>query len=103
MLVYNLTTHPIVYRDRTLSPEGSFDFKDMKFIPERDQALVKAGVLSFGSRPKGWKPFKPAPPAAIPVPTAVPVVQKAKAVETLSAEEVAVEEKVDFGVKKKKY
>lgn len=107
MLVFNLTNQPLVFRKRTIPPEGSFDFKDMTFVPGRDKALEQAGVLSFGSRPKGWKSAKavPAPVTLVTLPPVMlidPVTVK-EAVLEAPREEVKVEEKVDFGVKKKKF
>ncbi len=97
MLVFNLTNRPLVYRKRTIPPEGSFDFKDLEHVPARDKALEQAGVLSFGSRPKAKKPAKAVlPPVAAPVVLPPqPVVYKLEAFE-----ELKVEEKVE---KKKKF
>lgn len=61
MLVFNLTNKPIVYRNRTIPAEGSFDYKDMGFVPDRDKALAKAKILAFGSRPPLWQSAEPAP------------------------------------------
>lgn len=56
MLVYNLTSQPLVYRGRTRPPEGSYDFKDMTWVPDRDAALQESGLLAFGALPYGWVP-----------------------------------------------
>ena len=61
MLVFNLTNQPIVYRNRTIPAEGSFDYQDMSFVPDRDKALAQAKVLAFGSRPSTWLSSQPAP------------------------------------------
>lgn len=69
MKVFNLTEQYVDYRKKTLPPYGSLDY-DMDFIPNRDQELQKAGVLSFGSLPPGWS--RPMPVVDLPLP-AVPV------------------------------
>lgn len=56
MLVFNLTHSPISFRKRVIPPNGgSLEFPELnEFIPDRDKALEKAKVLSFGSLPKWW-------------------------------------------------
>lgn len=83
MKVFNLTDKPIAYRHKTLAAYASSDF-DITNVSDRDLALQKAGLLAFGSLPRGWK--KPEP---IPVPKPVPAV----------AEVVVVSEKLSLGLK----
>lgn len=68
MKVFNLTDRDIDYRGRLLGPYQSADY-DIGFLPDRDLALQKAGVLAFGSLPKGW--VKPAPKPEPVAPLAV--------------------------------
>lgn len=101
MRVFNLTDQPLVYGGRTISPYGSEEVS-IDFIPNRDLALQKAGVLSFGSLPKGWSKPRPKPDPAPPV---VPVeAPKTEAVEPPVPERLdsAVLEKLDPSFKKKK-
>lgn len=60
MRVFNLTDQSLVYGGRTIAPYGSEEVA-IDFIPNRDLALQKAGVLSFGSLPKGWTKPQPKP------------------------------------------
>ena len=65
MQVFNLTNQPVDYRGKLIAPYGSAEF-DIRFIPERDLKLESAGILSFGTLPRGWS--KPQPkPEAVPV------------------------------------
>jgi hypothetical protein len=55
MLVFNLTRGPVKYRRVQLPPNGgSFNFKDMTYVPTRDRKLVMAKVLAFGALPQWW-------------------------------------------------
>lgn len=64
MLVFNLTTANIVYRRRSISPNGeSLDFPDLSFIPDRDRLLEKQGILAFGSLPKDFQTRQAVEPA----------------------------------------
>lgn len=51
--VFNLTGDYLDYRKKTIPPYGSMSF-DLDFIPDRDLALAKAGVIAIGSLPPGW-------------------------------------------------
>jgi hypothetical protein len=67
MLVFNLTKNALVYRRRTLPPNGgSFNFLDLRVIPLRDQKLAQGpkAILSFGSLPAWFKTQKAAEAAA---------------------------------------
>jgi hypothetical protein len=57
MQVYNLTERPIDFHGRTIPPNGgSVSFPELdSFIPDRDQELERARVLSFGHVPEWWK------------------------------------------------
>lgn len=100
MLVFNLTDRPIAYRNRTIPPEGQFDFKDMDFVPDRDKALEKSKILSFGSRPSWWRSSKPAALTVAQVEAATP---KTASLEVASfSTEVQLEERVELGYSKKK-
>lgn len=101
MLVFNLTDRPIAYRNRTIPPEGQFDFKDMEFVPDRDKALEKSKILSFGSRPSWWRSSKPSALTVAQV-EATKVRPVEAAIVLPVTDEVAVEEKVEFGFHKKK-
>lgn len=106
MLVFNLTNKPIVYRDRTIPAEGSFDYRDMGFVPDRDKALAKANILAFGSRPPFWQSSQPAPmstaaAAALTASRAKPVELPQEAPQEFVKAEV--EERLDGSFKKKKY
>lgn len=66
--VFNLTTSHLDYRKRTIAPYGSAQY-DMDFIPDRDLALAKAGVLAFDALPVGWsRPVVVSPPEPAPAP-----------------------------------
>jgi myo-inositol catabolism protein IolC len=57
MKVFNLTEKALVYRRRTIPPNGgSFDFLDLRVIPLRDQKLAQGtkAVLAFGTLPEWW-------------------------------------------------
>ena len=57
MLVFNLTDKTLVYRRRTLTPNGgSFNFLDLRVVPLRDQKLAqgKNAILAFGTLPPSW-------------------------------------------------
>jgi hypothetical protein len=57
MRVFNLTEKALVYRRRTLPPNGgSFDFLDLRIVPLRDQKLAIGpnAVLAFGNLPDWW-------------------------------------------------
>jgi hypothetical protein len=95
--VFNLTDQTLVYGGRSIAPYGSEEVA-IDFIPNRDLALQKAGVLSFGSLPKGWSKPEPKPDPVRPVET-----PKAAPIEVpLLIEEPAPQEKLDNSFKKKK-
>lgn len=55
MVIFNLTDKPLNYRGVVLAPNGgSYDFKDMSFIPNRDLELVSKKVLAVGHLPQWW-------------------------------------------------
>lgn len=59
MRVFNLTKTDHVYKGRTIPPNGgSLEYGEI-FVPDRDLALEKAGILAFGKLPTNWKPAAP--------------------------------------------
>lgn len=54
MKVFNLTDQIVDYRGKVIPPYGSEEY-DITFIPDRDRALEKNGILSFGALPKWWR------------------------------------------------
>ena len=55
MLVFNLTDRALDYRGIKLKANGgSYNYRDMTFVPDRDLALVQSKVLSFGALPQWW-------------------------------------------------
>lgn len=104
MRVFNLTDQPLMYGGRTIPPYGSEEVS-LDFIPNRDLALQKAGVLSFGSLPRGWAKPSPKPePTVSSLPVVVVDTPKTEAVEPPVTEklDLAVLEKLDSSFKKKK-
>lgn len=105
MKVFNLTPQSLVYGGRTIPPYGSEEIA-VAFIPNRDLALQKAGVLSFGSLPSDWKKPEPKPD---PVQQTAPVGEPIKAelnspvvLRETFPEEVQIADKLDMSFKKKK-
>jgi len=105
--VFNLTPQSLVYRGRSIPPYGSEEIA-VAFIPNRDLALQKAGVLSFGSLPNGWKPPEPKPEPLQQAATLLKEFIKAELAapgilrEAFPAEEVQIADKLDTSFKKKK-
>jgi len=55
MLVFNLTDRALDYRGIKLKANGgSYNYRDMTFVPDRDLALAESKVLSFGALPQWW-------------------------------------------------
>lgn len=106
MLVFNLGMTELVYRGRTIPPNGgALDYADLSFIPDRDRANR---LLSFGSLPKGWKRAEPkvieAPATVAPVVAAPAVASAVEAAPVEAPPEVKAEEaQPKEGWKKKKY
>lgn len=92
MRVYNLTDKHIDYRGKTMTPYGSSDHPDLKHVPGRDLAMAEAGMLAFGSLPKGWS--KPEP-VVIPEPVVEKKEEVKKAADVVKLDEtVKVEMKI---------
>jgi hypothetical protein len=65
MKVFNLTDQRVDYRGKLIQPYGSEEY-DLTFIPDRDRALEKNGILSFGALPKWWRKPEQRSPAPEP-------------------------------------
>lgn len=105
MRVFNLTDQTLVYGGRSIAPYGSEEVA-IDFIPNRDLALQKAGVLSFGSLPKGWSKPEPKPDPK-PINLYADTVQVVSSAVSLSVKETQAEEtlpsdKFETSFKKKK-
>lgn len=98
MKVYNLTNKHLDYRGKTMGPYGMSDHPDLKFVPNRDLAMAEAGMLAFGSLPKGWSRPAPVPeptPAEVAAAAKKPVVMAKKPVDVIKVDEtVKVEVKI---------
>jgi len=92
--VFNLTDKHVDYRGRTMPGYGMSEHADLKHVPDRDLALQDAGILAFGSLPKGWS--KPEPvPEPTPDELAMKEVPAKKASDVVKLEEtVKVEVKI---------
>ena len=107
MRVFNLTDQTLVYGGRSIAPYGSEEVA-IDFIPNRDLALQKAGVLSFSSLPKGWSKPEPKPDPLQRAGTLLKEFIKEELAapgllrEALPAEEVQIADKLDTSFKKKK-
>ena len=58
MLVFNLTQKDLIYRGRSIPPNGgslNYPELDKGQVPARDRKLEKAHVLAFGILPFWWK------------------------------------------------
>lgn len=92
MLVYNLTSGPVVYKGRKLPPNGgSADIRDMSFIPNRDLELEKARILSFGKLPQWWLDEQSLKVVVVAVPVPAPVKILAAPVVVISTSPVDME------------
>jgi hypothetical protein len=105
MRVYNLSERELVYKSKTIPPNGgSAEFPGLSFIPDRDKANK---CLAFGSLPRGWKaktvPVVVVKPVLPPVaPVAVQAVETPSVVDmplVAMAEEAAPKE----GKRNKRY
>ena len=58
MRVFNLTSHPLAFRQKVIPPSGAFlEFPELdQFVPTRERALEKAKVIAFGTLPADWRP-----------------------------------------------
>lgn len=54
MRVFNLTKENVEYRGKTIPAEGSLDFPQLSFIPDRDRELEGNKVLAFGQLPRWY-------------------------------------------------
>lgn len=55
MLVFNLSEKALDYRGIKLKANGgSYNYRDMTFVPDRDLELAKSKILAFGALPQWW-------------------------------------------------
>jgi hypothetical protein len=58
--VFNLTKSRLDFRGRVIPADGGFlDYPELDtFIPDRDKALARSGIISFGTIPPAWQAAK---------------------------------------------